>query len=289
MKNIFYVESPLQLFLMGSDIKSDDLLVIRPTTENCLIQLRKQVNHPSQNTLFIFPSSKLAKMVTFALIIIKILLSKGDIFIGDRNSLVGKAILKVRFFKRVVFYDDGVGTLLTLPKEKLRKNVSYKTIFSDKFKRSDVIKNELRHNEPVETEKETLWIVASKLIEADVLSVKDFEHIVEEIISYHFGWTINFIPHRDALETKCLVERLENIVVLEVNSAIESYVISQSELPEKIITIGTTAAFTLKAMLKTNVEFVPIAQFIKKSEICDRFLEIEKAYVMYDIKACTCL
>ena len=246
--NVIYVESPfqvLQAYELVEKLKKDKFVIILrlnnlKNNNEQMLELIKVLKLKNTDTFKNNPFSLMMMMLKLFFLSIR---SK-RIFIGDENSKVYK-IIKFFLFSKVIYMDDGVATINSKSNNVPRfsifntNNIYLKNDFSELSK--------FLNKKLLDSEKKIALIVGTKAIEEHILSEEDYFRFVNFSTDQTKNLEVYYWPHRG--ESSKTIEQINNhskIKVISTNLPIELVSLVMNASPEIIISMFSTALFSLK-------------------------------------------
>ncbi|XVH58073.1 hypothetical protein RYX27_17835 [Providencia hangzhouensis] len=253
MRNIFCVESPLQL-------KSAVDLIEVKNLDNCFFIVRLNGSLKNDEQLISLLNEHACDYISWTvkphskkiLILIIIAWIKSLLFYYSSNFFLGdfrcywQRLFSI-FKKKINIIDDGLATINTI--NHLNVNTTLKKfkvltqlpIKKDSYKNVDIEFIHKKYNsKPIDNKK--CLIIGSPLVEKEITSFECWKKMISKIVSDLNG-DITYIPHR--AEQKIYDFSFDNLNIISINSSIESYLENLETLPGIVCSFYSTALVNL--------------------------------------------
>ena len=206
------------------------------------------------------------------------------IYYGDENSKFFK-ISRILFENKIILLDDGVATInsseLSIPRFSIFNYHNNTTINSWR-----ALRTLIKHRELV-TEKYSL-IIGSKVVEEGIMSPNTYERFISHARTITSG-KMYYIPHRGENKNNLdSILKKYNIEIYSPRAPIEIVALLFNSAPEKIISMFSTALFSMQQIYKESLIFsirIDDELFLKrKKQIINIYKKIEEANNIETIK-----
>ena len=266
--SVFYIESPFQLIVMSQDIQTKDILLLRPTSKSTNEQLIATITDLKIQAKYyvIYPRNSIEKLFSFVFIyFILIIPVWKSVNIGYYKSIIGKNAYRLRFLKKIRFYDDGLATL-KMPLVYLNSDgISIKTVFHSLMpKFINIEPNNIFTNfltEDLEFE-DAIHIIGSKYVECGFMTCENYELILDKIVNKYSRNKIYYYLHRDECSKKLNKFRSQMILQKE-NLPLELIFKRKDRTGTHVIGIGSSALLSLRLMKFHKIQYFGLENYIK--------------------------
>lgn len=301
MYNLYYIESPFQLFGAFENIcksRFDYKIIIR-LNENSINNeqikiIAEKFNLKNVNYIYLNKKKSFKDYYNLLKLIINIIVKDyNKIYVGNYNSILFQIIKLLIDNTKFILLDDGVGTLTTY--DILKKNNKQLELFTLFNLQSTSNISVVVHNfsnlvkffSSSEYNSYKNIFIGTQFVRYGFLDEVDYIMCIKESIKILDGDTILYFPHRN--ESKELINKISminNVIVIKASVPIEYYLLNNNISPYNVFTVFSTAIFSLKVLYKDIEIYVlkpTIKEHIEKNDLLLQydFLESMKEF---DIK-----
>ena len=187
--------------------------------------------------------------------------------VGEISARFMRLIVIIINSKKIVAVDDGLKSVITIPRYKyyfpkifkIRDEVLKKSKFYTRYKvtNSEVeilyfheLEKKLNKNGKIIDE---IWFIGQPLVELNLLSHGKVFGFIEEIFSS--GVQIKYFMHRKEFLVKELSEKYQNVSLIQNDIPFEKYLSNTNKIPKEIISFYSTAFYHAYLMCKNKTVF----------------------------------
>jgi hypothetical protein len=270
MRNLFFIESPLQLLnayevIFEFNLKNYKIIIRLSKMKENDKQIKYLVKYLDiKNVKFITIKAEKKSLNDYIKLFVyqyKFIMKKIDkVFIGNFDSGFFKLILKQFPKEKIILLDDGSKTL-AIQKQFSESNfynlftmyditsVKNQIIYKNKYKKlNEKLKSlNIVHNE--------VLFLGMKLSEIGVISEKEYIRLLQKISTEYKDKNIIYIPHRGESVIKLQkISEIENITIKSYDYPVELLGLFEDSLPYKVASFYSTAVLTMKYIYNIEAE-----------------------------------
>lgn len=298
MKNLFFVESPLQLlnaYEADNHFNGEESLYLIRLSNNKLNdeQIIKLINSFAikEKSFVISINSKHKKLkdllkifiLKFYIFVIQIKFEK--VFIGNIESGLLSLLTKNIDRKKKILLDDGAKSLVIQKKFTDDYNLNFFSFYDLKpFKNQIIYKNDfkkLKETISFDNSENEILLLGSKLSEVSIIEESYHVELIKKISNYFENEMLIYIPHREENISKLekIAKEIKNIKIKHINYPVEFYGINENIKIKMVVSFYSTALYTISKIY--NCETIAFKFNYEKSEHKKNIDEVYDFYKKY--------
>jgi len=297
-RELYFAESPFQLLSALEAIyyykPSSYVLVIRYANQSDAKQLKNMIHLLKLDTSYlkIIDGSSTCKVRKYfnesAFLIWMLLYHKkySRVYLGTTKSrylnVVRDYFLKE---KKIIYLDDGSASLVIQDSFTDSHSFDYFTMFEMvAFKNQSIITHnfEYFHTQlgiDVIPKKSTVVILGNKFYEAGMLSREDSEYLLKKIMDDLGNEDVLYVAHRGESKEKLYsIQKEHKLDVVQYDFPIELYALYKKELPKQVVSLFSTALFSLS---KIYPDLKVTAYKMNTNKLLDHSKNYKELYDVY--------